>query len=259
MTLVPSIEGRRPTVGLFVTCLVDLFRPSVGIAATKLLRDAGCSVEVPVAQACCGGSSQGQDAGEDLEANLKATITTFERCDFVVVPSGSCADMLKRQCASTFAEDAGWNRQATQFAGRVHELTSFLVDVLGVSRVGARMTGSVTYHDTCCGASAPRVQEQPRRLLRSVSGIHLKEPESAAGCCGLRTQGTAAAAMRIREAGAGTVTSDNLGCLMYMATQLRRDGSAIEVRHVAEVLAGMHETPPIGGVARQSARVAQDS
>lgn len=245
----PALEndGTRPKVGLFVTCLVDLFRPAIGVAAVKLLQDAGCIVEVPVAQLCCGGTG---DDPHDRRMNLRETIDTFDGCDHVVVPSGSCASILRERCATAFVDDPAWADRASALALRVHELTSFLVDVLGVSTVSARMNGSATFHDTCCGASGPRMQEQPRALLRSVEGIRLTEPGNPAGCCGLRAGGSGAAA-RIRDAGAGVVISGDLGCLMNMARQLKRDGSAIEVRHVAEVLAGMNDAPPIGDNASQ--------
>src|SRR5690606_20172553 len=154
-------------------------------AAAKLLQDAGWAVEVPVAQTCCGGSAPGRDGSDQLRTHLKSTIKAVEGLDDVVAPSGSCADMLKRQCETVFADDPAWQHRAMHLADRVHELTAFLVDVLGVSRVGGRMNGSVTYHDTCCGVAGPCAQEQPRALLRSVAGIRLKEPETAAGCCGL--------------------------------------------------------------------------
>ena len=131
----------------------------------------------------------------------------------------------------------------------MNELVAFLVDVMGVSRVDARLHGSVTYQDAC-GGLAP----QPRRLLASVDGLTLREMEGAGTCCGLGAAGCAslagkAAAQKaasIRAAGAGMLLAGDLGCLMGLAGRLKRDGSAVEVRHVAEVLAGMNDTPHIG-------------
>lgn len=240
-------QQKRPHIGLFVTCLVDLFRPSVGFAAVKLLEEAGCAVDVPAAQTCCGGSARDPADRDDARAAAKSTIEAFEAYDYVVAPSGSCAGALKRQCGALFRDDPEWDERAKSLAAKVHELTGFLVDVLGVSAVAARMKGSVTYHDGCPCESGGG--EQPRRLLRSVEGLKLKEMDNSGACCGLRANGSGIAP-HIREAGAGILLAGDLACLMNMARQLRRDGSAIEVRHVAEVLAGMSDAPPIGGMAR---------
>ncbi|MBX9452545.1 MAG: (Fe-S)-binding protein [Mesorhizobium sp.] len=243
-------SSKPPRVGLFVTCLVDLFRPSVGFAAVKLLEDAGCIVEVPAAQSCCGRPSRGVADAADARAAAEATIRAFEDFDYVVAPSGSCAETLMAYHADYFAGDEAWTKRARAFCAKVHELAAFLVDVMGVSRVDARLHGSVTYQDACGGGLAP----QPRRLLASVEGLSLREMEGAATCCGLGAAGcvslagkaAAQKAASIRAAGAGMLLAGDLGCLMGLAGRLKRDGSAVEVRHVAEVLAGMNDTPPIG-------------
>ena len=245
----PDLDQVRPRVGLFVTCLVDIFRPTVGLAAVRLLEDAGCAVEVPAVQSCCGRNG-GADATAMAMGMAKAVIETFEDFDHVVAPSGSCAATLRRY-PSLFADD-DWPVRAKAFAGKVHELTGFLVDVLGVSTVTARLKGSATYHDACRGLLDLGIREQPRRLLGSVEGLTLKEMKDAGACCGLDGNACEAHAAdrtiaRIRAAGSGLLLSADLGCLMNMAARLKRGGSAIEVRHVAEVLAGMNDTPPIGG------------
>ena len=249
---------QNPRVGLFVTCLVDLFRPTVGFAAVKLMEDAGCTVEAPAAQTCCGQPAYNSGDREDTRAIARNTIEAFEEFDYVVAPSGSCAGMLKKHYPALFADDPQWGPRAAAFSEKVHELVSFLVDVLGVSSVAARVKGSVTYHDSCSGLRELGVREQPRALLASVKGLKLKEMADADVCCGfggtfcvkysdisnaIVTKKTES----IREAGAGTLLAGDLGCLMNMAGKLKREGSAVEVRHVAEVLAGMTDTPPIGG------------
>ncbi|MEO3998190.1 (Fe-S)-binding protein [Mesorhizobium sp. CAU 1732] len=252
----PHINDTRPRVGLFVTCLVDLFRPSVGFAAVKLIEDAGCVVEVPVAQSCCGQPAERAGDLDDLRAIAETTIRAFEEFDYVVAPSGTCASVLKTQYAPLFSGNSMWEARAQAFSAKVHELVSFLVDVLGISAVEANVSGSVTYHDGCAGLTQLGVQTQPRLLLASVKGLRLKEMARADACCGLAGVSCAQAASRtaasektaqIREAGAGTLLSGDLGCLISIAGRLKREGSAIEVRHVAEVLAGMNDTPPIGG------------
>ncbi len=121
----------RPRVGLFVTCLVDLMRPSVGFAAAKLLERAGCSVEVPTAQTCCGQPAYNSGDKADAAALARQTIAAFEGYDYVVAPSGSCAGMLKLHYPALLADDPEWSGRAKEFAERVYELISFLVDVRG--------------------------------------------------------------------------------------------------------------------------------
>ncbi len=247
----------RPTVGLFVTCLVDLFRPTVGFAAVKLLEDAGCAVEVPQSQTCCGQPAYNSGDRRDTRAIAEQVIAAFEPFDYVVAPSGSCAGMIKAHYPELFADDPQWQARAEALSARTFELISFLVDVLGMSRVEAAFDGSVTYHDSCSGLRELGVRDQPRTLLKSVAGLKLNELKEADVCCGfggtfcvkypdisngIVEQKTAA----IAESGAGTLLAGDLGCLMNMAGKLQRQGRPVATRHVAEVLAGMTDTPAIG-------------
>jgi L-lactate dehydrogenase complex protein LldE len=248
----------RPRVGLFVTCLVDLFRPGVGFASVKLLEDAGCAVEVPMTQTCCGQPAYNSGDRADARALAEQVIAAFEGFDHVVAPSGSCAGMLKKHYPGLFRGDPAWEGRAERFAAKVHELVSFLTDIRGMDAVAARQAATVTYHDSCSGLRELGIRDQPRRLLRSVEGLELVELADADVCCGFG--GTFCAkypdisnaivekkTARIEESGARTLLAGDLGCLMNIAGKLRRQGSAVEVRHVAEVLAGMTDTPPIGG------------
>jgi L-lactate dehydrogenase complex protein LldE len=247
----------RPTVGLFVTCLVDLFRPSVGFAAIKLIEAAGCTVDVPAAQTCCGQPAYNSGDRKDTRAIARQVIAAFEPYDYVVAPSGSCAGMLKLHYAGLFADEPDWRERAEAFSAKVHELVSFLVDVRGLSAVDAAFDGTVTYHDSCSGLRELGIREQPRTLLKSVDGLALTELADADVCCGfggtfcvkyadisnaIVEKKTAA----IAASGAGTLLAGDLGCLLNMAGKLKREGNAIHSRHVAEVLAGMTDTPPIG-------------
>ncbi|MET0598407.1 MAG: (Fe-S)-binding protein [Mesorhizobium sp.] len=251
-------DASRPRVGLFVTCLVDLFRPSVGFAAIKLLEEAGCRVEVPMAQTCCGQPAYNSGDRRDARALAEQAIEAFEAFDYVVAPSGSCAGMLKKHYPGLFAENPAWQERARAFAAKVHELVSFLVDIRGMTSVAAHGPGSVTYHDSCSGLRELGVKAQPRRLLETIEGLSLVEMRDADVCCGfggtfcvkypdisnaIVTEKTA----QIEATGADTLLAGDLGCLMNMAGKLKRQGSRVEVRHVAEVLAGMTETPPIAG------------
>jgi len=253
----PAAAKGRVRVGLFVTCLVDLFRPSVGFAAVKLLSDAGCDVDVPPRQTCCGQPAYNSGDKETARDIARLTIAAFEAHDYVVVPSGSCAGMLKAHYPTLLADDPQWAPRAAAFAAKVFELISFLVDVRGVSEVGAEYQGRATYHDSCSGLRELGIQEQPRRLLGSVKGLELVEMTDADVCCGFggtfaikypdisnaivarKTEQVAATEPDILLAG-------DLGCLMNMAGKLSRQGSKIAVRHVAEVLAGEMRDPAIG-------------
>jgi L-lactate dehydrogenase complex protein LldE len=248
----------NPRVGLFVTCLVDLFRPTVGFAAVKLLEEAGCTVDVPMTQTCCGQPAYNSGDRADTRAIAEAVIAAFEAFDYVVAPSGSCAGMLKKHYPGLFKGDAAWEARAAAFSAKVHELVSFLVDVRGMDRVAARLKGSVTYHDSCSGLRELGVRDQPRRLLSSVKGLKLVEMRDPEVCCGfggtfcvkypdISNAIVEQKATNVEAAGAATLLAGDLGCLMNMAGKLKRQGSSVEVRHVAEVLAGMDETPPIGG------------
>ncbi len=249
-------SGAGVKVGLFVTCLVDLMRPSVGFAAVKLLEDAGCKVVVPE-QTCCGQPAYNSGDRADAKAIARATMRAFASCDYVVAPSGSCAGMLAKHYPELFADEPDSEREAVAFAAKCRELVSFLVDTLGVSKVDAIYEGVVTYHDSCSGLRELGIQSQPRKLLASVKGLKLTELEDSDVCCGFG--GTFAVkygelsdaivtkkSAKIAATEADTLLAGDLGCLLNMAGKLSREGRKLRVRHVAEVLAGMTDDPPIG-------------
>jgi L-lactate dehydrogenase complex protein LldE len=248
-------------VGLFVTCLVDLIRPSVGFAAAKLLEDAGCVVEVPL-QSCCGQPAFNSGDRATTREIAEAVITAFAPYDYVVAPSGSCAGMLKAHYPELFHGDPNWLPKAESFAEKTFELVSFLVDVLGVAEVAARRDGeagrhTATYHDSCSGLRELGVKAQPRKLLAGIAGLTLTEMRDADVCCGfggtfcvkypdISNAIVGRKADNIAATGADLLLAGDLGCLMNMAGKLQRDGKPIAARHVAEVLAGMTDLPPIG-------------
>jgi L-lactate dehydrogenase complex protein LldE len=246
----------KPRVGLFVTCLVDLIRPSIGFAAVKLLEDAGCVVEVP-SQTCCGQPAFNTGDRETTREIAEQVIAAFARYDYVVAPSGSCAGMLKVHYPELFHGAAGWLPKAKAFADKTYELVSFLVDVMMVDRVGARFPEKVTYHDACSGLRELGVRTQPRKLLAKVDGLNLVELRDANVCCGfggtfcvkypdISDAIVTKKADNIAASGATTLLSGDLGCLMNMAGKLQRQGRAVRTRHIAEVLAGMGDEPAIG-------------
>jgi len=255
--LSPSPAASQPTVGLFVTCLVDFMRPSVGFAAVKLMEDAGCRVVVPPAQTCCGQPAYNSGDTADARDLAEQVISAFEDFDYVVAPSGSCAAMMKVHYPHLFPGDAHWATRAEAFADKVFELTSFLVDVLKIDTVSAKFDGSVTYHDSCSGLRELGVHDQPRALLASVEGLSLTEMEESDVCCGfggtfcvkypdISNAIVGKKSENVTASGAATLLGGDLGCLMNMAGKMQREGQTIKVRHVAEVLAGMADTPAIG-------------
>ncbi|HVB67004.1 MAG TPA: (Fe-S)-binding protein [Acetobacteraceae bacterium] len=248
----------KPRVALFVTCLVDLHRPTVGFAAIRLLEAAGCQVEVPRAQTCCGQpayNSGDRTTARDLARGL---LDAFGGYDYVVVPSGSCGGMLRHHLPHLFDDDPNLRARADALAGRVYELVSFLVDVMKFAQPPGRWTGgAVTYHDSCAGLRELGVKDQPRRLLAAAGAAvtEMAEPEI---CCGfggtfcvkypeISVRMASDKTRDIAATGAGTVLAGDLGCLLNIAGRLTREGHAVAARHVAEVLAGMEgEVPPIG-------------
>jgi len=260
MSDTPAAEGdrndKRRKVGLFVTCLVDIMRPTIGFAAAKLIEDAGCRVVVP-SQTCCGQPAYNSGDRRTAKDLARQAIDAFANCDYVVVPSGSCGGMLARHYPDLFAGEPDMAGRAERFAEKTHELVSFLVDVLKVDKVEARYDGVVGYHDSCAGLRELGVKQQPRRLLKSVEGLELVELPEAETCCGfgglfaakygeLSNAIVSRKAADIGAAKVDTVLAGDLGCLLNMAGKLQREGSPIKARHVAEVLAGMGDLPAIG-------------
>jgi L-lactate dehydrogenase complex protein LldE len=247
----------KPHVALFVTCLVDLFRPSIGFAAVQLLEDAGCVVDVPRNQTCCGQPAYNQGDRADALDLARRTIDALQRYDYVVVPSGSCAGMIKQHYPELFPDGSYEGERARELAGRTYELVSFLTDVMGVIGVDAEFPARITYHDACAGLRELGIKGQPRLLLQSVRGLELIELPGAEVCCGfggtfcvkypdISTKMVDDKAAEVAATGADVVLAGDLGCLMNIAGRLSRLGSPVEVRHIAEVLAGAAGQPPIG-------------
>lgn len=247
----------RPRVALFVTCLVDLMRPSVGFAAARLIEASGCEVVVPTAQTCCGQPAYNSGDRRAATAIARQIVDTFQGFDYVVAPSGSCGGMLRTHLPKLLADDAAYAGRAVAFAERVHELVSFLVDVRGMSSVAASFDGAATYHDSCSGLRELGIKSQPRALLATVAGLTLTEMADCETCCGFG--GTFSVkypdisnamvdkkCANIAGSGADLVLAGDLGCLLNMAGKLTRSGVPVKARHVAEILAGELGDPPIG-------------
>lgn len=246
-----------PRIALFVTCLVDLFRPSVGFATVKLLEDAGYTVEVPSTQTCCGQPAFNSGDTEQTRAIAKQVIDTFQPYDYVVIPSGSCGGTIKVHYPDLFEDDRAWESQAQKLANKTYELTTFLTDVAGVEQVAARFNGLVTYHDSCAGLRELGCRDQPRKLLAGVTGLEVHEMDETEVCCGfggtfcvkypeISERMVSDKVDNIRRSGAQTVLAGDLGCLLNIAGRLKRLDSPIRAYHVAEILADMGDRPGIG-------------
>jgi L-lactate dehydrogenase complex protein LldE len=237
-------------VALFVTCLVDLMRPRIGFAALKLLERAGCEVEVPQAQTCCG--QPGYNSGDRAGARQLAekTIVEFEPFEYVVAPSGSCAGMIRTHYPELFAGDARWQPRVRSLAAKTYELTDFLVSVVKLAAAPGAYAGTVTYHDSCSGLRELGIKRQPRALLATIPGLTLAEMDEAEACCGfggtfavkfgdISTRIVDRKCDSIAGCGAQAVVLGDLGCILNIEGRLRRRGDEhTRVLHVAEVLAG---------------------
>ncbi len=248
----------RPRVALFVTCLVDLHRPTIGFAAIKLLEQAGCQVEVPRAQTCCGQPAFNSGDRTTARDIARGVLEAFSGYDYVVVPSGSCGGMIKHHLPHLFDDDPNLRARADSLSGRTYELIGFLTEIMGVTSVPASYPGVATYHDSCSGLRELGLKAQPRALLAAVAGLELREMADPEVCCGfggtfcvkypeISTRMASEKAADVVATGADTLLAGDLGCLLNMAGRLSRQGSAVRVRHVAEVLADMTaDVPPIG-------------
>lgn len=240
-------------VGLFVTCLVDLMRPSIGMAALKLLESAGCEVVVPRTQTCCG--QPGYNSGDRAAALALArkVLAEFEDCDYVVAPSGSCAGMIRTHYPDLFADQPDEPARVKRLCDKTYELTDFLLNVARLERVPGNFSGVITYHDSCSGLREMGVKAQPRALLARVAGLQLREMNEAETCCGfggtfsvkfgeISTRLADDKCGHALATGADAIVLGDLGCMLNIEGRLRRRGDTkTKVLHVAEVLAGLSD------------------
>jgi len=240
-------------VGLFVTCLVDAMRPSIGMAALKLLEGAGYQVVVPATQTCCGQPGYNSGDRKSARALAEKVLEEFEGCDFLVAPSGSCGGMIRTHYPDLFSGEPALAARIDRLTAKTYELTDFLVNVAKLRQVPGTFDGSVTYHDSCSGLREMGVKTQPRELLAKVPGLTLKEMRDNETCCGfggtfvLKMDEISARMVEdkcrhIEANGASAVVMGDLGCMLNIEGRLRKRGdSTTQVLHVAEVLAGRDE------------------
>ena len=251
-----SDTPKKPSVGFFVTCLVDIMRPRVGFAAVKLLEEAGCEVEVPRSQSCCG--QPAYNSGDEINslAIAKQVIKVFDRFDYVVVPSGSCAGMISEHFPRLFKYELDWLDDARRMAAKTWELTSFLSEVMQVDSVDSYFPEKCAYHDSCSGLRELGIREQPRQLLSLVKGLSLAELDERDVCCGfggtfsvkypeISIRLVSNKVSDLEQTSASVLLGGDLGCLLNIAGRLRRKESTTKVFHIAEILAGMSDGPGI--------------
>jgi L-lactate dehydrogenase complex protein LldE len=236
------------TVQLFVTCLVDTFFPHVGEAIVQVLNQAGVRVEFPPAQTCCGQPAFNAGLRADARPLAEHTIQVFEQIEgAIIIPSGSCAAMVRHGYLELFRDDPLWLPRAEKLAARTYEFSEYLVDVLGITDLGARWPGKLTFHSSCHLRRALNVDSQPRALLsriREAELVDLPEPED---CCGfggvfsVEHPELSAEMMKRKLAnfsatGAPVMVVCDTGCLMHLQGGLNRAGKPLSVVHIAEVL-----------------------
>ena len=238
-------------VGLFVTCLVDSMRPRIGFATIKLLEAAGCDVSVPEQQTCCGQPGYNSGERKSAEAMARKFLAEFEAFDYVVLPSGSCAGMIRVHYPDLFRDDPAMLARITAVGQRTYELTDFLTHIARLDKVPGTFNGTLTYHDSCSGLRELDVYKQPRALLAKMPDVKIQEMVESTTCCGFGgtfsvKYGELSARMadnkcqHITDTKAGTIVGGDLGCLLNIEGRLRRNGDHVtRVLHVAEVLSGL--------------------
>ncbi|MEJ2282978.1 MAG: (Fe-S)-binding protein [Desulfobacterales bacterium] len=239
----------QKTVTLFIQCLVDGIYPEVGEAMVAIFRKLGIELTCPNRQTCCG--QPAYNSGYQAEARWAAQrfIEIFESAQAIVCPSGSCVTMVRHHYSQLFADDTVWSQRAQRVADKTFELTEYLVDILKVDDLGSRYEGVVTYHDSCHLLRNLRIKAQPRRLLSKIAGTEFVELKDSDFCCGfggsfsfkyadISAAMAADKAKNIIASGADTVVGCDMGCLMNIQGRLSREGSAIKVMHIAQLLAG---------------------
>lgn len=234
-------------IALFITCLADVLRPEVGQATVRLLRRLGHEVVFPPAQTCCGQPLYNSGFGDLAAQQARQTISALEDCETVVLPSGSCAAMIKLEFPHLLHDDAPWHARAAELAARTHELSDLLVNRLSVTDVGARFPGKATYH-YACHLRGLGLSGESEALLAHVEGLTYVPLPKSDQCCGfggsfsVRYPGISGAMVDdkvkcIEQTGADIVVSTDTGCLMNIGGRLRRQGSRVRPLHLAEVLA----------------------
>ena len=240
---------QRPATkaSLFATCIVDQIFPQVGVSTVRVLRNLGVDVDFPPDQTCCGQPLYNAGFHQDAKKLAMRVLDSFQDSPYVVVPSGSCAAMMRVFYLDLFQDQPGQLRRAEQMAPRVYEFSQFLVQVLGAGDAGASFPGKAAYHPSCHLLREMNVRNEPQGLLSQVSGLELVDLPQAENCCGFGgafsvkfphiSEGMLDDKIASVEAsGAETLVACDMGCLMHIGGALSRRGIAVQTRHLAQIL-----------------------
>jgi L-lactate dehydrogenase complex protein LldE len=245
-----AVSATKHTVQLFGTCLVDTLRPEVGMAVVRVLEQLGVEVEYPENQTCCGQPAFNAGAWEDAKAMARHTLNVLSKSSApIVVPSGSCGSMIIHHYPDLLASDPHYSQVAKSVAARTYEFTQYLVKKLQITRYSARRHECLTYHASCHLLRGLGIEDEPQQLLRQVDGVELVELPEATQCCGfggvfaLKMSDISGAILKrkldnIEKTGAQTLVGCDVSCLIHIGGGLRRRGSKIRTRHIAQILAG---------------------
>ena len=249
-------------VALFATCLIDVFRPNAGFAAVSLLEKAGCTVDVPDEQTCCGQPAYNNGDINNSRIIARQVIKSLINYDYVVIPSASCAGMMIQHYPILFEDDPKWYSKAIELSKRCFELINFLHDILNINSVDITSKHSITYHDSCSSLREQRSKEKIRNILNNSENITLSELNDPESCCGFG--GTFCVKYPeisehivdekvndVTSTGADILVSADLGCLMNISGRLKRLKSPVKVFHIAELLADMTDVADIGDSDKQ--------
>ncbi|MGH7799323.1 MAG: (Fe-S)-binding protein [Thermodesulfobacteriota bacterium] len=239
---------KKIKVSLFVTCLVDILFPQVGVSMFKVLKRLGVEVDFPEEQTCCGQPAFNSGFRQDAKVLAKRFLSIFSEDGFIVSPSGSCTTMVRVFYKELFHDDQKMLEMVDLLSTRTYEFSEFLVNVLKVGDVGASYKGKVTYHDSCHALRELRIQDEPRKLIKLVKGVEFIDMKLSDVCCGFG--GTFSVKFpdvsvsildekieSIIESGADTLVSTDMGCLMQIGGALNRRNIPVKAMHIAELLA----------------------
>jgi L-lactate dehydrogenase complex protein LldE len=244
----PNEADKKIKVLLFITCLVDILFPNVGVSMSKILKQLGVEVDFPEEQTCCGQPAFNSGFKQDSIELAKRFLSVFRQDGFIVSPSGSCTSMVRIFYKELFREDQKMLDVINLLSSRTYEFSEFLVNVLKLHDIGARYNGRVTYHDSCHAFRELRIQDEPRKLINSIKGVDFVEMKSADVCCGfggtfsIKFPDVSLSILdekieNIIQSGADTVVSTDMGCLMHISGALNRRKIPIKTMHIAELLA----------------------
>jgi len=236
------------TIQLFITCLIDSFYPKTGEAIVDILHRLGVNVEFPLDQTCCGQPNFNAGLRAEARPIAEHTIRVFEKTTGdIVIPSGSCAHMMKHGYRELFADDPVWLPRSQALGSRIYEFTEYIVGKLGVTDLGARWDGVITYHASCHNLRGMNVDHQPRTLLANVKGATIVDLPEADNCCGfggifsmehpeLSAEWLNRKIGNLEKTESPTLVIADSGCRMHIAGGLHRQKKTQRVIHIAEVL-----------------------